>query len=239
MIAADLMTPKVIAIRPDATVADAVALMLDRRISGLFVVDEQGELAGVLTEGDLLRRDELGTERHRSWWQTLFASPGRLAAEFTRAHGRRVQDVMTKDVISVRPDAPLSDLVGLMETHRVKRVPVIDAERVVGVVSRSDLLRAIAMAARGVGETTADDRALREAILQAMASQPWAPVTTLNVTVAGGVADVWGSISSQEERRALCVIAENTPGVKHVIDHLVFVETYTGTVIEPAPVKGL
>jgi CBS domain-containing protein len=239
MIAADVMTPKVIAIRPDAALADAVALMLDRRISGLFVVDERGALAGVLTEGDLLHRGELGTERHRSWWQTLFASPGRLAAEFTRTHGRRVRDVMTKDVISVRPDAKLSEVVGLMEAYRVKRVPVIDQDRLVGVVSRSDLLRAIAMATRGAGETTADDRALREAILQAMTRQPWAPVTTLNVTVAAGVADVWGSISSQEERRAICVIAENTPGVKRVIDHLVYVETYTGTVIEPAPGQAL
>ena len=110
---------------PDATVAQAVELMLERGISGLFVVDATGTLAGIVTEGDLLRRDELGTERRRSWWLRLIASPGRQAADFTRTHGRRVADVMTHDVISVRTDAPLEEIVTLMEEHRIKRVPVL------------------------------------------------------------------------------------------------------------------
>jgi CBS domain-containing protein len=235
MIAADVMTRNVISVPPDATVADAVELMLGRGISGLLVVDASGMLAGIVTEGDLLRRDELGTQRRRSWWLRLIASPGRQAADFTRAHGRKVADVMTRDVLSVAADAPLTDIVALMEEHRVKRVPVLDGVRVVGVVSRADLLRALSVAARERHETVADDRTIREHILDTLAHESWAPRTTLNVTVVNSVADLWGTISNDQERRAICVMAENAPGVTKVIDHLVFVEAYTGTVIEPPP----
>jgi CBS domain-containing protein len=235
MIAADVMTRNVISVPPDATVADAVELMLGRGISGLLVVDASGMLAGIVTEGDLLRRDELGTQRRRSWWLRLLASPGRQAADFTRAHGRKVADVMTRDVLSVAADAPLTDIVALMEEHRVKRVPVLDGDHVVGVVSRADLLRALSVAARERHETVADDRTIREHILDTLAHETWAPRTTLNVTVVNGVVDLWGTISNDQERRAICVMAENAPSVTKVIDHLVFVEAYTGTVIEPPP----
>jgi len=235
MIASDVMTRNVISVPPDSTVADAVEMMLGRGISGLLVVDASGMLAGIVTEGDLLRRDELGTQRRRSWWLRLLASPGRQAADFTRAHGRKVADVMTRDVLSVAADAPLSDIVALMEEHRVKRVPVLDGDRVVGVVSRADLLRALSVAARESRETVADDRTIREHILDTLAHETWVPRTTLNVTVVNGVVDLWGTISNDQERRAICVMAENAPGVTKVIDHLVFVEAYTGTVIESPP----
>jgi CBS domain-containing protein len=235
MIASDVMTRNVISVPPDATVADAVEMMLGRGISGLLVVDASGMLAGIVTEGDLLRRDELGTQRRRSWWLRLLASPGRQAADFTRAHGRKVADVMTRDVLSVAADAPLSDIVALMEEHRVKRVPVLDGDRVVGVVSRADLLRALSVAARESRETVADDRTIREHILDTLAHETWVPRTTLNVTVVHGVVDLWGTIGNDQERRAICVMAENAPGVTKVIDHLVFVEAYTGTVIESPP----
>jgi len=235
MIASDVMTRNVISVPPDATVAQAVELMLERGISGLFVVDASGTLAGIITEGDLLRRDELGTERRRSWWLRMIASPGRQAADFTRTHGRRVADVMTHDVISVQSTAALEEIVALMEEHRIKRVPVLDGDRVVGVVSRADLLRALSVAAREHGAAAADDSSIRAHILDVLASEPWAPKTTLNVTVVNGVVDLWGTISNDQERRAICVIAENAPGVQKVIDHLVFVEAYTGTVIETPP----
>jgi CBS-domain-containing membrane protein len=235
MIASDVMTRNVISVAPDATVAQAVELMLDRGISGLLVVNASGTLEGIVTEGDLLRRDELGTERRRSWWLRLIASPGRQAADFTRAHGRRVADVMTRDVVSISADAPLEEIVALMEEHRIKRVPVLEGDRVVGVVSRADLLRALAAAARERAAIGADDRTIREHILDILEREPWAPRTTLNVTVVDGTVDLWGTISNDNERRAICVIAENAPGVKKVIDHLVFVEAYTGTIIEPPP----
>jgi CBS domain-containing protein len=235
MIASDVMTRNVISVLPDSTIAEAVELMLSHGISGLLVVDAGGTLRGIVTEGDLLHRDELGTGRHRSWWLRLIASPGRQAADFTRTHGRKVADVMTRDVISVNADAPVTDIVELMEEHRVKRVPVIDGDRVVGVVSRADLLRALSVTARGRAQAAPDDRTIRESILDTLAHESWAPKTTLNVTVVNGVVDLWGTISNDQERRAICVIAENTPGVSKVIDHLVFVEAYTGTVIEAPP----
>ena len=235
MNASDVMTRNVLSVTPEATVAEAVELMLERGISGLFVVDDAGVLVGVVTEGDLLRRDELGTERRKSWWLRLIASPGRQAADFTRTHGRKVADVMTHDLVIADANDSLESIVALMEGHRIKRVPVLQGDRVVGVVSRADLLRALSVAARGSAGAAPDDRGIRDRILDTLANEPWAPRTTLNVTVLNGVVDLWGTIGNDQERRAICVIAENTPGVSKVIDHLVFVEAYTGTVIEPPP----
>jgi CBS domain-containing protein len=229
---ADVMTRHVISVSPDATVEEAARQMLERGISGLMVVDSKGELAGVITEGDLLRRDEIGTVRHRPWWLRLLLSPGRQAADFTRAHGRRVRDVMTHDVVTVSTDAALEQVVEAMEQHRIKRMPVTENNRVVGVVSRADLLRALVVAERRDRPIATDDRSIRAAILDALDKQSWAPMTTLNVTVADRVVDIWGTITNDEERRAICILAENVPGVQQVNDHLVFVEPYSGTVID-------
>ena len=233
MIVADVMTRNVLSVSPDATVDEAARMMLERGISGLFVVDAKGELAGIVTEGDLLRRDELGTERHRPWWLRMLVSPGRQAADFTRTHGRRVSDVMTEAVISVATDASLEDVVEIMEENRIKRVAVVARKRVVGVVSRSDLLRALVGRSRSAEPVSTDDRTIREAILDGLDNASWAPATTLSVNVAGGVVDLWGTIMDEKERRAIRILAENTPGVTAVHDHLVFVEPYSGTVIEP------
>ncbi len=232
MIVADVMTRNVITIAPDATVEDAANLMLSRHISGLFVVDKAGDLAGVVTEGDLLRRDELGTERGRPWWLRLLVSPARQAADFTRAHGRHVRDVMTRDVISVADSAPLEAVVAAMEKARIKRVPVTRDSHVIGVVSRSDLLRALVSRVRDVEPVAQDDKAIRTAILDSMEKLSWAPMTTLNVTVAKGTADIWGTVTNEDERHAIRVVVENTPGVRAVNDHMVYIEPYTGTVIE-------
>jgi CBS domain-containing protein len=226
------MTRNVISIPPDASVEEAAQLMLDRRISGLFVVDASGDMVGIITEGDLLRRDELGTERHRSWWLRLFVSPAQQAQDFTLAHSRRVRDVMTADVISVAADASLEAVVSVMESHHVKRVPVTRDGRVVGVVSRADLLRALVGHARHATPTQATDPEIRTAILDALEAQSWAPTTTLNVVVNHGIVDLWGTITSESERNAIRVIAENTAGVTGVHDHLVYIEPYTGTVID-------
>jgi CBS domain-containing protein len=232
MIVADVMTRNCITIAPDATVEEAVNLMLNRHISGLFVVDKAGDLAGVITEGDLLRRDELGTQRNRPWWLRLLASPARQAADFTKANGRHVRDVMTEDVLSIAQDSPLEEVVSMMESNRIKRLPVTADGKVVGVVSRSDLLRALIGRARTSEPLATDDRTIRTAILNALEAQSWAPMTTLNVTVANATVDIWGTITNEEERHAICVVAENTAGVKAIHDHLVYIEPYTGTVIE-------
>ncbi len=232
MIVADVMTRNVITIAPDATVEEAVNIMLSRHISGLFVVDKAGDLAGVVTEGDLLRRDELGTQRNRSWWLRLLASPARQALDFTQANGRHVRDVMTEDVLSIGQDAPLEDVVATMEKHRIKRLPVTADGRVVGVVSRADLLRALIGRERHAEPMATDDRTIRTTILAALEAQSWAPATTLNVTVTEGIVDVWGTITNEQERRGIRVVVENTAGVKEVHDHLVYIEPYTGMVID-------
>ena len=234
MIVADVMTRTVVSVAPDTSVEEAAGTMLKHGISGLFVVDAKGTLAGVVTEGDLLRREEIGTERHRPWWLRMLVSPGRQARDFTHAHGRRVSDVMTEEVITVTSDTTLDAVVRTMEEHRIKRLAVTEAGHVVGVVARSDLLRALLSHVRDgkPSAAPADDRSLRAAILTAFETNSWAPMTTLNVTVANGIADVWGTITNPGERRAICVIAENTPGVQVVHDHLVYVEPYSGTVIE-------
>jgi len=198
MIVSDVMTHNCITISPEARVEEAVNLMLSRNISGLFVVDKAGDLVGVVTEGDLLRRDELGTQRNRSWWLRLLASPAKQAADFTRANGRHVRDVMTQDVLSVARDAPLVDVVVTMEKHRIKRLPVTADGRVIGVVSRADLLRALVGRIRNVEPLDTDDRGIRTAILNALEAQPWAPTTTLNVTVADGIVDLWALLPTRK-----------------------------------------
>jgi CBS domain-containing protein len=233
MKAADVMTRRVISIAPNAAIEDAVKLMLDHGISGLLVVDAEGNLAGIVTEGDLLRRTELDTRRQRSWWLKLLISPGRQASDFTRTYGRKVSDVMTTEVVSVDANVSLADIVDLMERHRIKRVPVTDGRRVVGVVSRADLLRALAVTTRQAQAPAGDDLTIRNRILDAIDNEAWTPVSTLNVTVVDGVVDLWGTISDEQARRAIVVIAENTPGVKQVKDHLVYVEPFSGTVIDP------
>ncbi len=232
MIAADVMTRQVLSVSPDATVEDAAQQMLTRGISGLFVVNETGDLVGIVTEGDLLRRDEIGTERHRPWWLRMFVSPGRQAADFTRTHGRRVSDVMTENVISVAHDSALEAVVALMEEHRIKRIAVTQNGRVAGVISRSDLLRALVGRSRTATPVAADDRTIREAILDGLENASWAPMTTVNAVVTDGVVDLWGTITDEKERRAINILAENVPGVKTVHDHMVFVEPYSGAIIE-------
>jgi CBS domain-containing protein len=140
---------------------------------------------------------------------------------------------MTTEVISVDADASLTDIVELLEKHRIKRVPVIQHDKVVGVCSRADLLRALAVTSRQATAVPSDDRAVRNHLLDALENEPWTPLATLNLTVSDGVVDLWGTISDEQERRAITVIAENTPGVKRVADHLVYVEPYSGTVIDP------
>jgi CBS-domain-containing membrane protein len=162
----------------------------------------------------------------------MLVSPARQAADFTRAHGRHVHVVMTTDVFSVAYDSPLEAVVATMEQNRIKRLPVTRDGRVIGVVSRSDLLRALVGRARDAAPAGTDDSTIRTSILDALESKAWAPMTTLNVTASHGVVDLWGTITNDEERHAIRVTAENAPGVKLVHDHLVYVEPYTGTVVE-------
>jgi CBS domain-containing protein len=233
MKAEDVMTRDVIAIAPDATVLQAARLMLQHHISGLPVVDKSGKLVGVLSEGDFLRRRETRTEHKRSRWLEFLRGPGRIAAEYSHSHGSKVSEVMTTEVQTVADETPLEEIVELMERKRIKRVPVLCGEQLVGIVTRSNLMHAMVSMARVVQPAAKDDGTIREALLAEMQKADWAPVAMTNVVVHDGVVELWGTIVDERQREALKVAAENIPGVKAVNDHLVWVEPTTGMVIEP------
>ena len=232
MNASDVMTRDLLSVRPGATVAEAIRTMLDNKISGLPVIDEAGRLVGILTEGDLLRRGETGTERQRARWLEILMGPGRLAGEYVRTHGRRVEGIMTRDLVSVTPDTPLREVVELMERRRIKRVPVLDGDLPVGILSRADLLRALAGALEEKPAPPTSDEEIRERILVELAKAAWVPRDGVAITVENGVVDLNGVILDEKERAALRVAAENVPGVRTVEDHLVWVEPVSGTVVD-------
>ncbi|MBV8937820.1 MAG: CBS domain-containing protein [Alphaproteobacteria bacterium] len=234
MKAADLMTSFVVTVRPDATIEYAAQLMLQYRISGLPVTDSDGAVLGIVTESDLLRRAETGTDKRHARWVSLFIGPGRLAQEYVHTHARKVGEVMTERVFSVGPETPVTDLVALMETKHVKRVPVVDRKRLVGIVSRADVMAVLVglLAEKPAGAVT--DGEIRHRILAEIDRQPWGPRGTVDVIVTNGVVVLKGTIPDERERAALRVVAENVPGVKAVHDRLVWIDSVSGIVI-PRP----
>ncbi|MFG1464105.1 CBS domain-containing protein [Xanthobacter sp. DSM 24535] len=236
---ANVMTAPVISVEPTTTIADAAKLMLAQHISGLPVVAKDGTLVGMITEGDFLRRAELGTQVQRSWWLELIVSPGKEAEEYVQAHGRTVDEVMTRDVVTTRKETPLSEVVETMTRERIKRLPVVEDGKLIGIVARSDLLRALAAALPSGSAAETDDARLRAAILKELGTQPWSGNGLVRVHVADGVAELRGTIFDERERMAIRVVAENVPGVKKVIDQLVWVEPMSGMVILPPGEDGV
>jgi len=232
MNAADVMTQPVISVTPETTIAEAAGLMLQHRISGLPVVDADGTVVGMVTEGDLLHRVETGTERRHGHWLEFLIAPGRLAGEYANANARRVGEVMSAEVVAVAPNESLAEVVRLMERRNIKRVPVIEAGRLVGIVSRANLVQALVqnLPKAATGKAAADAE-IREHILAEIAKQPWGPRASVDVRVEAGVAELHGAITDERERTALRVLAENTPGVTAVRDHLVWIEPVSGLVI--------
>jgi len=224
-----VMTWGTITVEPEASVARAARLMLQNRISGLPVVDGRGQLVGMVTEGDFLRRGELGTQRQRPRWLEFLLGPGRLAAEYVQSSGQKVAEIMTPEPKTITPETSLDEVVRLMERHRIKRLPVVQDGKLVGIVSRANLLHALASVAREVKAPAGDDATIREQILAECARQPWAP--HVNVVVRDGVVGLWGVITDERERQAFIVAAENVPGVKAVHDHLAWVEPTSGMIV--------
>jgi CBS domain-containing protein len=233
MKASEIMTRNIVTVGRDTPVAQAIRLMLDNRVSGLPVLADEGKVVGILTEGDLLRRSETGTERHRSRWLEFLMGPGRMASEYVRSHGRRVEEIMTRDLISATQDTAIEDIVELMERRHIKRVPILQGELLVGIVSRADLLRAVADALDAQTTHSYDDDEIREHILAELAKAAWVPRDGIEITVENGIVELNGVILEEKEREALRVAAENVPGVKAVEDHLVWIEPVSGTVIDP------
>ena len=233
MRAKDVMTRDLISVTPDATVLQAARLMLQHHISGLPVVDASGKLVGILSEGDFLRRRETATQRRRSRWLEFLMGPGKIASEYTQSHGSKVAEVMTSDVRTVGEDTDLEKIVELMEKHRIKRVPVIRDDRIVGIVTRSNLMHAMVSMARSTPPGPQSDDVIREQLLAELKKQEWAPIAMTNIVVRDGIVELWGAIIDERQRTALKVAAENVPGVKAVKDHLVWIEPTSGMILEP------
>jgi CBS domain-containing protein len=219
MQAADIMSKVVISVAPDTVVADVAALMLNRGISSVTVVDPAGRLLGIITEGDLLRRIETGTERRPSRWLEMVSSNAALAADYIKSRARKASDVMTRPVVTASETTRLRDIVDLMETKHVKRVPIVHDGTVIGMVSRANLVRALATGATH-RESPRSDREIREKLLAELAQQTWADANAVHVIVSDGVIHLWGTVQSPEERRAVCIAAENVGG-RAIEDHLV------------------
>jgi CBS domain-containing protein len=233
MKAKDVMQREVITVTPETRVEDALHLMARHRISGLPVVDGTGVAVGILSEGDLLRRVELGTETRLSAWRAWIAGPGREAGDYARSHARRVGEVMTAPIISVTPDTDLTDVVALMESRRIKRIPVLENGRIAGLVTRADLICALErLLPRGDTPAVADAQ-LRRRVLASLAEEPWARRIPLQVKVRNGMVELDGVVIDEREREGIRVLAENTPGVQGVIDHLVWIEPTSGFPVDP------
>lgn len=231
MRAKDVMTQRVISIEPNAAILQAARLMLQNRISGLPVVDAAGNLVGIVTEGDFLRRSETATERNRPRWLQFLLGSGQMAEEYVQSHGRKVEEVMTRDPHSIVEDTPLEEIVQMMEKYRIKRLPVVRGRRLVGIVSRANLLHALASVARNVKPVATSDEQIRSRLLKELDKQKWAPAALVNVVVRNGIVELCGSITDERQRAALKVMAENIPSVKSVRDHLVWVEPMSGTLL--------
>jgi len=244
MRAKDVMTSPVFAVRPDASMLEAIRIMLQRRISGLPVIDAKGQLVGMVTEGDFLRRAETGTQRRRPRWLEVLIGPGRLADEYTHSHGRIVSELMTENPVAVTEDTPLDEIVQLMEKRRIKRVPVRSNGQVVGIVTRANLLHALAALYRQAHPMVQSaDTLIRSHFLAELAKERWAPVGLINPIVRDGVVELFGTIMDDRERNALIVMAENIPGVRKVRDHLTWVDPMSAMVFykseeEPVSVRA-
>jgi CBS domain-containing protein len=219
MRAHQIMTPQVITVGADTTIVDAAKLMLRHHISGLPVVDDKGGLIGIISEGDFIRRAETGTQHKRVRWLSFLTGTDRIAAEFCHEHGRKVGEIMTPNPRTVTEGTPLGEVVRIMETNNVKRLPVMRGDRMVGIISRSDFLGALANLAHIVPGPTADDDHIRSEVTAAIRQAPWRPCR-LNVTVRDGIVSLNGVIGKESVRKAAIVAAENVAGVRKVQDHL-------------------
>lgn len=225
MRADNVMTSEMATIRSDAPLGEAIALMTDRRVSGLPVMDDDDLLVGILTEGDLLRRVEIGTEAHRQpRWLDILRGPGRSTAAYVRTHSRRVEDLMTRNVATVREDAPLEDVVTLMEQKHVKRLPVVRGDHVVGIVSRSDLIRALGQVLRQSVPAEVSDAAIGSRLQADLRDESWFAARNVSVTVKAGVVKLQGIITDERAHDALRVAAQNMAGVSEIDDQLIWMD---------------
>jgi len=233
MIVSDLMKTVLVTVTPASTLADAARMMLAQHVSGLPVV-EAGRLVGIVTEGDLLRRVEIETGENKIGWLRGFFLPAALAAEYIQTHGRHVRDVMTPSPMTVAPDTSLVEVAAIMLSKHIKRLPVVRNDRLVGVISRSDMLRVLARRLIDTVDPLSETQ-IRDHIIDTISHEAWAPKSGIRVTVMGSVVNLEGIVFSGDQQKALRVIAETTPGVSEVHDHLVFVDPSSGMAFPTEP----
>jgi len=220
MLARDVMTPNPIAVPATLPIEDCARILLEKRISGVPVVDAESHVIGIVSEGDLMRRHESGTERRYSWWLELVSDPQTMARDFVKSVGRNVTDVMTKQVISVSEETSLAAIADILEKRRIKRVPVVKGGKLVGIVSRADLVRALLAGRVTANSVTASDAHIRDQCGAHLAKEPWGPRSYVNIVVSGGQVELYGFAGSADEARALGLLAENVPGVRGVVNNV-------------------
>jgi CBS domain-containing protein len=221
MNASDVMAQSVLTIRPEDDVCDAVKLLVDHDISALPVIDEAHHVVGILSEADLLHRDEFGTKKMRPWWLEAITPISVLAMDYAKSHGRKVADLMSEKVISASESTPISELATLFERHRIKRLPIVRDGKLVGVVSRSKLIQALASEPAAAQHDERVDRSIKLDILDRLRGQSWTGFGERNIVVANGVVHIWGLVASPQERKALHVLVESVPGVQSIVDEMI------------------
>ena len=220
MNAADVMVTNVVTVDPTAYVEEVAAILLANRISAVPVIDREGELVGIVSEGDLMRRVEAGTERRRSWWLEYFSAKQVLANDYVRSHSRRVADIMTHSVVTATPDTSLREIANLLEKNRIKRVPIVRGGKVVGIVSRANLIQALASVPKmNASAARVGDSEIRKVVVDRLTTEPWQP-SMLNVTVHDGTVSLWGFVTSDDEKKAARIAVENVPGVRGIDNNL-------------------
>lgn len=222
MLAKDVMTTEVAAVSPDTSVSEIAQLLLERRISAAPVVDEKNNIVGIVSEGDLMHRPETDTENPpRSWWLGLMIGTHGLAEEFSKSHGKRASDVMTKDVIVVDEEVPVGEIAQLLEENHIKRVPVVRDGTLIGIVSRANLLRGLATAKQApLSGLSKNDQTIQQDVLAALRKEPWANLSLVNATVEDGVVHLWGLSESTEQRNSYELAAAGVEGVQSIQNHL-------------------
>jgi len=221
MRAMDVMVHDVVTVRPETDFAEAVKLLSEHDVSALPVVDADNRVVGILSEADLIHRFEIGTEKKRPWWMEAVTGAGVLAEEFAKSHGRKVGEIMTPQVVSVSEETPLAEVAALLERKRIKRVPVTRDGRLVGIVSRANLVQALASVVGRMDQHDETDRQIRLDLLSRLKQQSWTDFGSRNVTVSDRVVHIWGLVGSPAERKALLALAEGVPGVERVCDEMI------------------
>jgi CBS domain-containing protein len=221
MKAIDVMTPGAVTIAPDADIGEAIKLLKEHDVSALPVVDDSGTVVGIISEADLVRRTEIGTDRHRPWWTEAMTPAAELAGDFAKAHGRKVHEVMTSDVVSASRETSLGEIASLLERNRIKRLPILQDGKLVGMVSRANLVQALAAAFPSSTDAAPADRAIRLDILDRLGDQSWTDFGSRNIIVKDGVVHLWGLVGSQQELDALTALVEEVPGVRKIVDETI------------------